>query len=410
MNRNQHLRPALQHRIPCMAHALQLALCAFPSSHSEKRPTNSWEEHEHDQQFGENKSIDIGKSDTLRKEGNSRIDKVSAMRPGLAKMNEQVRISRYLVRPKNNLPIAANACCIDTAETWLSKEVDRLSNCQSSLRGTAYYGFDDTFKFDSGVAWVSRPITRIHPRVPPESKLHWIPATLHNTGWMDLVRYIMEVLRPFEYGTLWMLKRHTVTVHHVITVYCHMMDHTDGILWALATKKTPWMEDLYFAVKLAWQKLSRYYTELTPTMGMLLISAHILDPFSKLRSFRMSDKEMDIITVDETLYTSQYQHTFLKYVEDSYSAKHRCMLDIKSERVTRNNIFPSAMTSGYGRSSFDRYYLSSDAEKYLLWDNVAETTPGWSERAACLLTAWITKERGASQSKSPWLPCWAKGD
>jgi len=62
-----------------------------------------------------------------------------------------------------------------------------------------------------------------------------------------------------------------------------MFDHMDGILRALAKKKTQWKEDLYFAVKFARQKLSKYYAEVTPTMGMLLISAQILDPFRKLR-------------------------------------------------------------------------------------------------------------------------------
>jgi len=33
-------------------------------------------------------------------------------------------------------------------------------------------------------------------------------------------------------------------------------------------------EDLFFAVKLARQKLSKYYAELTPTTGIHLISAH----------------------------------------------------------------------------------------------------------------------------------------
>jgi len=62
-----------------------------------------------------------------------------------------------------------------------------------------------------------------------------------------------------------------------------MFDHMDGVMRALAKKKTPWKEDLFFAVKLAQQKLSKYYAEVTPSMGMLHISAHILDPFQKLR-------------------------------------------------------------------------------------------------------------------------------
>jgi len=81
-----------------------------------------------------------------------------------------------------------------------------------------------------------------------------------------------------------MSKRHTVTLHHGITVYNDMFDYMDGVMRALAKKMTPWKEALFFAVKLARQQLSKYYTGVTPTTGMLLISAHILDPFQKLRS------------------------------------------------------------------------------------------------------------------------------
>jgi len=46
-----------------------------------------------------------------------------------------------------------------------------------------------------------------------------------------------------------MSKRHTVTLHHVITVYNDMFDHMDDVMRALAKKKTQWKEDLFFAVK-----------------------------------------------------------------------------------------------------------------------------------------------------------------
>jgi hypothetical protein len=83
-----------------------------------------------------------------------------------------------------------------------------------------------------------------------------------------------------------MSKRHTVTPHHVITVYNVMFDYMDGVMRALAKKKTQWKEDLYFAVKVARQKLSKYYAKVTLKTGLLLISAQILDLFRKLRSFR----------------------------------------------------------------------------------------------------------------------------
>jgi len=85
--------PALRNHIPCIAHVIQLALGAYMSSIGVKGRTKSWEAHERDQQFGENESIDIGKRQRRRKEGNARINKVSGMRPGLAKIIEKVCIS-----------------------------------------------------------------------------------------------------------------------------------------------------------------------------------------------------------------------------------------------------------------------------------------------------------------------------
>ena len=45
-----------------------------------------------------------------------------------------------------------------------------------------------------------------------------------------------------------MLKRHRVTLHHVITVHNDMFHYMDGVMRALAKKKTLWKEDLFFAV------------------------------------------------------------------------------------------------------------------------------------------------------------------
>jgi len=202
-----------------------------------------------------------------------------------------------------------------------------------------------------------------------------------------IVKNVMEVLRPFRYWTLWMSKRHTVTLHHVITVYNDMFDHMDGVMRALAKKKTQWKEDLFFAVKCTQQKLSKYYTEVTPTTGMLLITAHILDPFRKLRSVRKWDKGMDINPEDETSYTTRYQEAFLKYVENEHCTKHRRLPVIKSDNTLNNNLSSFEMASRSGQSSYDPYELSSDHDEYLMPTNVAEMTPGRSDCAARLLTA-----------------------
>ena len=41
-----------------------------------------------------------------------------------------------------------------------------------------------------------------------------------------------------------------------MTVCIETFDHMDGIMRVLAYKKTQLKEDLYFAMKLVWQKLS----------------------------------------------------------------------------------------------------------------------------------------------------------
>jgi len=177
--------PALRDHIPCMAHVIQLALGAFMSSLGVKGRTKSWEAHEHDQQFGENESIDSGKSQRLRKEGNARINKVSAMRPGLAKIIEKVRISWYFESPEVDFHKGENACCINYANTWSPKPVYWLSKSQSLLCSTSDFGCEDTLELYSGVAQARLPLTGIHLRVASEPKIPWMSATIHNSGWMD---------------------------------------------------------------------------------------------------------------------------------------------------------------------------------------------------------------------------------
>jgi hypothetical protein len=60
---------------------------------------------------------------------------------------------------------------------------------------------------------------------------------------LTIVKYVMEVLRPFRYRTLWMSKWHTVTLDHVTTVYNNMFNHMNGVMQASAKKKTQWKED-----------------------------------------------------------------------------------------------------------------------------------------------------------------------
>jgi len=96
---------------------------------------------------------------------------------------------------------------------------------------------------------------------------------------------------------------------------------------------------------------------------------------------------MDINPEDKPSYTTQYQEAVLKYVENEYCAKHRCLLVTKPENTLNNNLSSCGMASRSGQSSYHPYDLSSDDDRYLMPNNVAETTPGRSDRAVRLLIA-----------------------
>jgi hypothetical protein len=262
-----------------------------------------------------------------------------------------------------------------------------MSKRQSLHCSASDYRCEHTLELNAGVARVRLPLTGVHPRVASEPKYAEYQSLFTTHHEWTIVKYVMEVLKPFRYWTLWMSKRNTVRLHHVITMYNDMFNYTDCVMGALAKRGTPWKEELFFALKLARQNISKYYAEVTPTTGMLLVSAHILDPFRMLRSCRKWDKGMDIYPEDETSYTTQYQETFLKYVENEYCAKHQLVPVNKLKREPTSNHVPSATASGSHQKYVDLYDLSRDDEEDLMPNNVAETTNGRSDRAARLLTA-----------------------
>ena len=141
-----------------------------------------------------------------------------------------------------------------------------------------------------------------------------------------------------------------------------MFDLTDGVMRGVSKTKTPWKEDFFLAVKWARQKLSKYLTEVTPSTGMLLIAAYIINSFQQLGMFRKWETGMDINPDDETFYTTQYQETFLMYLENEYCAKHWRVPVNKHESLQKSNLTLSETVLASCQSSFDPYDLSSNDE------------------------------------------------
>jgi len=122
---------------------------------------------------------------------------------------------------------------------------------------------------------------------------------LQHTGWIDHSQVrrgsceAITILHPVD------VKRPTITLLHVITVYNDMFDQLDVVMPALAKKLTPSKEDLYFAAKLVRQQLSKHYAEVTHPTGMLLILSPSLHCFRKSRLFSELETGMDIDPVDQ---------------------------------------------------------------------------------------------------------------
>jgi len=125
-----------------------------------------------------------------------------------------------------------------------------------------------------------------------------------------------------------------------------MFNHIDDVIRTWERKKTQWKGDLFFAVKSAWKKLSKYYAEVTPTLGMLLLSAHILAAFQKLPSFRKWDKGMDIKHDDKPSYTTQSPAAILRQVENEYCAKHQYVPVYNLDSSPCSNRILSATAAG----------------------------------------------------------------
>ena len=62
---------------------------------------------------------------------------------------------------------------------------------------------------------------------------------------------------------------------------------------------------------------------------------------------------MDISSEDETFYTTRYQMTFLKYLENEHGAKHRCASVRNPEGIPITNLVPTTTGAGSSQSSLD---------------------------------------------------------
>ena len=243
--------PASRNHLPCMAQVIQLAFDAFMSSIGVKGRTKSWEAHERVQQFGETASTDIGKSQRLRREDNARINKVSAMRPGLAKIIEKVRISQYFESPELTIIQQTTLAVLITLSPGRRNE---FIDCRKAKVRIIVLPIIDVKTRWNSILELLECANRLRELTCyRQQNLEYIayrPLFTTHDEW-TILKYAMEGLSPSRYWTLRISKRCKVIFHHVVTVYSDMFDQMDGVIRDLSKKTTHWKGDLFFAVRVS---------------------------------------------------------------------------------------------------------------------------------------------------------------
>ena len=303
---------ALQNHMPCMTHIIQLTLGAFMDSLGVKGRGKAWGETERDK-IGLDAGMRRG-----RKIGGARVERVEQLEGGFNKIVEKVgnilfreRVALTNERRKQRL--------LAVVVNGSPKRRDDFLEMQKGNEPIAV-----TLILDVKTRWNST-LAMLERAYRLKSYTCWwlieypqYQGLFTTDDEWKAVEYVLQVLLPFRYWTLWMSKRKTITLHRVISIYNAMFDHMDSVLKALSKKKVQWKKDIHRAVRCARAKLRKYYSKVSPESGLILILASILDPFRKLRTFRSWDKEMAIASEDGDSYTTQYSNAFLAYWESNY--------------------------------------------------------------------------------------------
>jgi len=83
------------------------------------------------------------------------------------------------------------------------------------------------------------------------------------------IEYILEVLQPIRFWTLWMSKTRGVTIHRVFQVYQDIFDHWKMQISKLERKRMQWKVDICEGLVKAKLKAASYYGKTESPRGLL---------------------------------------------------------------------------------------------------------------------------------------------
>jgi len=136
------------------------------------------------------------------------------------------RISWYFECPETDLQTVENAGCINESNTWSPKRVHVLAIWECLHCSTSDYGCEEMLELYTGVAQAGLTFTGIHMEVASKPKIPWIPATIHNSGWMDdcqVCHGSIEAISILDHVDVDQAYSHIASFHH--SVQCHVRSH-----------------------------------------------------------------------------------------------------------------------------------------------------------------------------------------
>jgi hypothetical protein len=150
------------------------------------------------------------------------------------------------------------------ADTRRLKWVHRLSKSEGRYCSTINFECEDMLQLNTIVAWVNRPIARIHPRVAQESNVYWDPDTQHITGWLGYCQEChgrlkaVPILVPVdvEKAYHYIASPYNTTWWNVWSHWCRYASlnyKQDGMEWSIVLRSDVWETE---AVQIVWWRKS----------------------------------------------------------------------------------------------------------------------------------------------------------
>jgi len=176
------------------------------------------------------------------------------------------------------------------------------------------------------------------------------------------IEYILEVLPPIPFWTLWMSKTGGVPIHPVFQVYQDIFDHLEMQISMLERKRMQWKVDIREGLVQAKSKAASYGGKTECPRGLLFGIAICLNPYCKLNLFR----ECDLDASEETEYEKSFKKEFIAYYDMYYAPLNNQAPDMSIPRSGLNSLSKHHYTSRH------RLVILSEALVYIETNSVME--------------------------------------